>query len=68
MDLCEGIPGWKIDTEAVMLALPEQKLQGLLHLLAIPDTQHRIFRIELEFLVVNLQSMHLSVPESVAHL
>ena len=51
-----------------MFALPEQKLQELLTLLAILGTQGRISHKELEILVGNLRSMHLAFPGVVAHL
>ena len=54
--------------EVVTFALPEQKLQGLLTLLAILATQHCIGQKELKRLVGKLRSMHPTVPGVVAHL
>ena len=43
--------GWTVDTEAVKVALLEQKIQDLLTLLAISETQRCIGQKELEHLV-----------------
>ena len=59
---------WMIDTEAGTVALQEQKLQELNQLVAIPATERRIGRKEMERLVGKVCSMHLTVPEAVAHL
>ena len=40
--------GWRIDTEAGTVSLPEQKHPELLQLLAIPATQRRMERKEQE--------------------
>ena len=60
--------GWRIDTEAGTVALPDQKHLELLQLLTIPNMQLRMGRKELESLVGKLFSMHLAVPGAVAHL
>ena len=57
-----------IGTEAGTVALQEQKLQELNQLVAIPATERRIGRKEMERLVGKVCSMHLTVPETVAHL
>ena len=60
--------GWRIDTEAGTVSLPEQKHPELLQLLAIPATQRRMERKEQECLVEKIRSMHLAVPGAVLHL
>ena len=60
--------GWQIDTEAGMVALPDQKHLELLQLLAILATHRRFLWKELERLVGKLRSIHLTVPGAVAHI
>ena len=60
--------GWRIYTEVGTVALPEQKHLELLQMLAIPSTQRRMGRKELNRLVRKLHSMDLSVSGAVAHL
>ena len=59
---------WTNDMEAGTVALPEGKLQELLNLVDIPTTQNRIGGKDLERLVGNLHSIHLTVPGAVVHL
>ena len=60
--------GWILDTDAGTVTLPERKLEEILTLVAIPPTQRRMGRKDLERLVGKLRSMHLAVPGAVAHL
>ena len=60
--------GWVVDTDAGTIALPENNIQELRNLLEILTTQRRMGRKDLERLVGNLRSMHLSVLGEVAHL
>ena len=60
--------GWIVDTESGTVALPERKLQELCNRLDIPTAQLRMGRKDLKLLVGKLRSMHLAVPEAVAHL
>ena len=62
------VHGWIVDTEAGTVALPECKLQGVRNLLAIPTTQQKMGRKDLELLVGKLLFMHLAMPGVVAHL
>ena len=57
-----------LDIEAGTVTPPERKIQELLTLVDIPVTQHRMGRKDLESLVENLQSMHLTVTGAVDHL
>ena len=47
---------------------PECNLQELFNLLAIPTTQRKMGRKDLEHLVEKLRSIHLAVPGAVAHI
>ena len=60
--------GWNIETEGGSVALLERKLQEILTLVDILATQRRMGQNELERLVGKLCSMHLVLPEAVAHL
>ena len=60
--------GWIIDTKAGTVALPDRKIQKLRNLLAIPTTQRRMSRNNLERLIGKLRSMHLALPGAVANL
>ena len=59
---------WRINMEAGMVALPDQKHLELLQLLAIADMQRWMGQMVLERLVGKLHSLHLAVPGAVAHL
>ena len=48
------ILGWILDTEAWKVNLPERKLEELLNLVDIPDTQRRMVRKDLECLIGKL--------------
>ena len=50
------------------MALPEQKLQELMHMLSTPTTQCLIVWKELEILVGKIRSMHLAVTGAVGQL
>ena len=60
--------GWKIDTEASIIALPKRKIQELNQLLAIPATQQHIGRNYVDIFLGKLRSMHVAVLGAVAHL
>ena len=60
--------GLTIDAEAGIVALPERKLQELLTLVTIPETQHCMGQKDLEPLVGKLCSMHVVEPGAVSHL
>ena len=60
--------GWILDMEAGVVTLPERKLEDILTLVDISNTQCIIVRKDLEGLVGNLCSMHIMVPGVVVHL
>ena len=60
--------GWILDTYSGTLTLLDRNLEDLLTLVDIPTTQRRMGKKDLEHLVGKLRSMHLAVPEAVAHL
>ena len=60
--------GQTVDTEVGTVTLPEQNIQKLLTLLAIPATQCHIGQKDIEHLVGKLRSMHLTVTGALAHI
>ena len=60
--------GWTLDTEAGTVTLLERKLQELLTLVDILETQRWMVRKDLERLVGKLLSIHLALPGPVSHL
>ena len=60
--------GCTLDTKTGTVNLPDKKLEELLTLVDIPDTQCRMGRKDLERLVGKLCSMHLAVTGAATHL
>ena len=60
--------GWILDTEAGTVTLTERNLEEVLILVDLPATLSRMGRKGLECLVWKLHSIHITVPEAVAHL
>ena len=59
--------GWKIYIESCKVTIPEQKLQEILQLISIMDTQRRIGWKNIEHLIDKLCSMNLMGTRAVAH-
>ena len=60
--------GWILETEAGTVTFPERNLKEFPTLVDIPATQRRIGQKDMEGLVRNLRSMHLTVPGTVSQL